>query len=68
MSVPVNEEVCETCCWFSSGGSVGKCHRYPQAVRVTVDHWCGEWGSLAQVRYKAQRRELGFGMEGEGDG
>ena len=39
---------CPTCLYFSEipGSRYGTCHRYPEAVTVAEDYWCGEWRSI----------------------
>jgi hypothetical protein len=39
---------CPTCLYFSEipGSRYGTCHRFPEAVTVAEDYWCGEWKSL----------------------
>jgi hypothetical protein len=39
---------CPTCVYFTEipGSRYGTCHRFPTAVTVAEDYWCGEWRSL----------------------
>jgi len=34
---------CASCKFFISGGVLGECHRYPQAVNKHDNSWCGEY-------------------------
>ena len=34
---------CASCKFFISGGLLGECHRYPQAVNKHDNNWCGEY-------------------------
>jgi hypothetical protein len=34
---------CASCKFFISGGVLGECHRYPQAVNKHDNNWCGEY-------------------------
>lgn len=42
---------CPTCMYFTEipGSRYGTCHRFPQAITVAEDYWCGEWRSLHGV-------------------
>lgn len=33
-------------CRFYRGTSIGMCHRYPSAIKVASQHWCGEFASV----------------------
>lgn len=35
------DTACKLCAYFEPATTA--CHRYPQAVPVTHNHWCGEW-------------------------
>ena len=39
---------CPTCLYFVEipGSRYGTCHRFPEAVTVAEDYWCGEWKSI----------------------
>lgn len=39
---------CPTCMYFAEipGSRYGTCHRFPEAVTVAEDYWCGEWKSM----------------------
>ena len=34
---------CASCKFFISGGILGECHRFPQAVNKHDNDWCGEY-------------------------
>ena len=34
---------CASCKFFISGGILGECHRFPQAVNNHYNDWCGEY-------------------------
>lgn len=64
-----NPRKCINCMWCAIGnycdelfdemenyegeGPIFECHRYPEAIDVSADHWCGEF----QTRHKVQQVE-----------
>ena len=34
---------CASCKFFISGGILGECHRFPQAINKHDNDWCGEY-------------------------
>lgn len=44
----VGSPACSLCLYYTEipGTQYGTCHRYPQALTVADDYWCGEWTSL----------------------